>query len=125
MKRLLVNIALFFVAIILIGTIGIYGLFFGIVYSLIHYTKINFINFCADTMYAINIGIDQIGNVLLSTFLNKFCLINKLDYPFGKVDMTISHVLAINYFALNLKSFGLLIVNILEFFDNDHMNKSI
>ena len=125
MKRLLVNIALFFVAVLLLSTVGVYGLVYGLVYSLIHYSKVNFIRFCADTAYSINIGVDQIGNVLLAVFLNRTCLIDQTVYPFGQVDQTISHVLAVNYFRFNLTSFGFWIVKTLEFFDKNHMNKSI
>ena len=125
MKRLLVNIALFFVAVMLLSTIGLYGLLYGIVYSLLHYSKVNFIRFCADTAYSINVGIDQIGNVLLAVFLNSTCIVDKTNYPFGEVDQTISHVLAVNYFNFNLTSFGFWIVKTLKYFDKNHMNKSL
>jgi hypothetical protein len=125
MKRLLVNIALFFVAVILLATVGVYGLLFSIVFSVFHYAKHSFIKFWADTIYAINIGIDQIGNVLLAVFLNRFCLYNAHTYPFGKVKQTISHVLAVNFYACNIKPFGHFIIKILLFFDPDHLNKSI
>jgi hypothetical protein len=125
MKRLLVNIALFFVALLLLATVGVYGLIYSIIYSLINYSKVQFVTFCTDLLYSINVGIDQIGNVLLGTFLNQTCLIDKTRYPFGKVDKTISNVLAVNYFADNLTAFGLWIVNILESLDNNHMAKSL
>jgi len=62
---------------------------------------------------------------MLSVFLNRKCLIIKTTYPFGEIDQTISHVLAVNYFANNLTKFGRCIVIILERFDKNHMNKSL
>ncbi len=125
MKRLLVNIALFLVAVLLLSSAGIYGLIYSLIFSLLNLKKYSFIDFCADTIYSINIGIDQIGNVLLALFLTRYCLIDKTFFPFGKVDQTISHVLAVNYFRFNLSSFGLWLVKTLDFFDKDHMYKSL
>jgi hypothetical protein len=125
MKRLLVNIALFFVAIFLLSTIGVFGLIYGLYYSIRYYVKANFLNYWVDVIYSINVGIDQIGNVLLSSFLNRFCLINKQGHRFGKVTETISYVLAVNYFADNITTFGLWIVEVLEYLDDNHMAKSL
>lgn len=125
MKRLLVNIILFLVAVLLLSTIGIYGLFYAIVWTARHFTKVSFLKYWTDLIYSINLGIDRIGNVLLSTFLNNFALIDKTQYPFGDVKHTISHVLAVNYFAVNTSKFGTIIVLILEIIDKNHMEKSL
>jgi len=125
MKRLLVNIVLFFVAVFLLSTVGVFGLLYGLYYSAKNYAKAQFIQYWADVIYLINIGIDQIGNVLLFPFLNRFCLIDKQGHRFGKVTETISYVLAINYFAVNLTPFGLIIVSVLEYIDKGHMKKSL
>jgi hypothetical protein len=125
MKRLILNITLFVVAIILLATIGLYGAVYAFFFTVFRYPKYSFINFWADTIYAINIGIDQIGNVLLAVFLNRFCLYNAHAYPFGKVKQTISHVLAVNFYACNIKPLGHFIIKILLFFDPDHLTKSI
>lgn len=134
MKRLFVNIILFFVAVFLLSTIGVFGLVYGLYYSIRHYTKAQFIKYWADVVYLINVGIDQIGNVMLAHFLTEFFLIDKglIDKElinevrrFGKITETISYVLAINYFAGNLTKFGLSIVAILEFIDPGHMEDSL
>lgn len=125
MKRIFLNSSLFVVALLLLATIGLYGAVYAFFYTILRFPKYSFLNFWADTIYAINIGIDQIGNVLLAVFLNRFCLYNPYFYPFGKVKQTISHVLAVNYFESNLTSFGLFIIKILLFFDPVHLNKSI
>jgi hypothetical protein len=126
MKRLFVNIVLFFVAVFLLSTVGVFGLIYGLYDSIKNYTKVQFIQYWADIIYLINIGIDQIGNVLLSPFLNKFCLIkDKGATKFGRITETISYVLAVNYFTNNLTPFGLWLVNILEYIDKNHMEKSL
>jgi len=125
MKRLILNSTLFIVAILLLATIGLYGAVYAFFYTVYRYPNYSFLSFWADTIYAINIGIDQIGNVLLAVFLNRFCLYNPNLYPFGKVKQTISHVLAVNYFEFNITPFGHFIIKILLFFDPDHLYKSL
>jgi hypothetical protein len=125
MKRLIVNIILFFVAVVLLSTIGVFGLVYAVFYTAKNSTKVSFLKYWIDLIYTINIGIDQIGNVLLSTFLNNCTLIDKSRYEYGNVDNTISHVLAVNYFGNNLTWFGNWIVNILETIDKGHMQKSL
>ena len=126
MKRLLVNIALFILALVLLSTAGLFGLVYGLYYSIRHFNKRELLKYWVELIYSINLGIDQIGNVLLGTFLNKFCLINTgTKNKFGKVRETISYVLAVNYFSLNLTSFGKKIVFILDYLDKDHMAKSL
>ena len=124
MRKLLINIVLFWVAVALLITIGIYGLFFGFFHTLLK--KGSWIKFWGDTLYQINVGIDQIGNVMLSVFLNKYALIRSTYYPFGKVNHTISHVLAVNYLIHNnVTGFGKWIINLLEFIDPGHMRYSL
>lgn len=125
MKNLIVNIILFFVAILLLSTIGLFGLVFSIFWSARNFTKVSFLKYWTDTMYSINMGIDRIGCVVLGPCLNSWVLINKVYYPFGSVTDTISRVLAINYFANNITPFGKKLVWILEKIDKDHMNKSL
>jgi len=125
MKRLLLNILLLFVASALLLTVGVFGIVYAAVVSLIHLRKSDPIRYWADILYQINLGIDQIGNVLLSKFLNHFALVNYETYPFGKVKMTISHVLALNYYHNNLKRFGMWLVNLLEWLDPGHTDKSL
>lgn len=122
MKRLLINIIIFFVAIFLSSTIGALGLFYTLIYSIINFTKSNFIKYWADLIYTINVGIDKIGNVLLGEFLNKFA-VNKVYYKFGHINDTISYALAKNIESLS--ALGKFIANILEYLDPGHLKKSI
>lgn len=73
-------------------------------------------------MYTINVGIDKIGNVLLAAFLNKFA-IKEPKYRFGNINDTISEALAKN--LDNLTPLGQFIVDVLEWIDPGHMEKSI
>ena len=124
MNKLLKNIVLLFVAIFLLFTIGIYGLVYSFFKSILTFSKANFIGYWADLLYQINVGIDMIGNVMLGKFLNHHAIINP-GYDFGKVKHTISHVLAVNQKNNNLTEFGKWIVNILEWIDPGHMEKSL
>lgn len=122
MKRLINNIFIFFVAWVLLVTIGSFGLVYTIFWSIIHLNKISFLKYWADLVYTLNVGIDKIGNVLLGTFMNRFA-ITKPNYPFGKLEDTISYALAMN--LQNLSPFGKFIVNILEKIDSGHMQDAI
>lgn len=118
MKRLFINTAILIVAIITFIIFGTFGLIYGLVAPAIKYS--------ADLAYALSMGIDQLGNVLLSTFLNRFCLKEPdVECKFGKVSQTISHVLAVNIINNNLTSFGVGIVKALEWADPGHMQKSL
>jgi hypothetical protein len=126
MKSLLINVIILLVAIALLMTIGILGLIFALIYSLIYFKKYSYIKYWSDTIYLINVGIDKIGNVILALFLNEYFVYDKSIYPFGSVDHTISHVLAVNLILHNnVTRFGLFLVNILEFLDSGHMEKSL
>lgn len=106
----------------MLSTIGLFGLFYTLIYSIINFTKSNFIKYWADLVYTINIGIDKIGNVLLGTFLNKYAVV-ELQYKFGHINDTISYALAKNIGHLSL--LGKFIANILEYLDPGHLKKSI
>lgn len=125
MKKILTNISIFFVAILLLATVGSFGVFYTILLSIIDVRKTHLLNYWGSLLYQINVGIDQIGNVLLARFLNEFAIQDSTLYPFGRVNMTISHVLAINQINNNLKKLGITIVDILEYLDKGHMEKSM
>lgn len=122
MNILIKNIILFIAALFMLSTIGLFGLFYTLIYSIINFTKSNFIKYWADLVYTINIGIDKIGNVLLGTFLNKYAVV-ELQYKFGHINDTISYALAKNIGHLSL--LGKFIANILEYLDPGHLKKSI
>lgn len=126
MRRLFVNIVIFVVAILLLGTVGVFGFVWSFLSSLFQIRKTNFFIYWGDVLYAINVGIDKIGNVLLGSFLNTTALHNKYKVqPFGTVHFTISQVLALNERENNITGFGKWIIDILELLDPGHMDKSI
>jgi hypothetical protein len=125
MRRLLVNLVILSTALLLLSTIGVFGIIYTAISTTIKYSFTKFIKYWSDLIYQVNVGIDQIGNVLLAKFLNEFAITNITNYPFGKVNMTISHVLAVNYYNNNLKKLGLRLVNLLEWLDPGHTNKSL
>ena len=122
MTRLINNIVIFIVAIILLCTIGIFGLIYTIFWSVLNFKKISFFKYWANLVYTLNVGIDKIGNVLLAAFLNRFA-IKTPDYKFGNINDTISKALAKN--LNNLTPLGKFIVDVLEAIDPGHMQKSL
>jgi hypothetical protein len=120
-KRLINNAIILFVAIALLATIGTFGLIYTVFWSILNIRKISFFKYWADLIYTINVGIDKIGNVLLAAFLNKFAVVKPV-YKFGNINDTISEALAKN--LDNLTPFGKWIVDILEWIDKGHMEKS-
>lgn len=122
MKRFVVNIILLIVALILLATIGLYGAIYMLLFSLWNIRTVSFFGYWGNVLYAINVAIDRIGNVLLGEFLNKYAVI-WVAYPFGNVNDTISYALARN--IDNLSGLGELIVSILEVIDPGHMEKSL
>lgn len=122
MKRLINNVILFFIAIILLISVGAFGILYTIFWSIFNYTKTSFLKYWADLIYTLNVGIDKIGNVLLGAFMNKFA-VKKLKYPFGKINDTISYALAMNIGYLS--GLGQFIVDTLETIDPGHMENSI
>ena len=122
MKKLFKNIVLFFIAIILLITLGSLGLIYTIFSSIYNFKNISVLKYWSDILYTINVGIDKIGNVLLGDFMNKFAVTEPV-YLFGNLDDTISKALAKN--LNNLTSLGKFIVNILEWIDPGHMKNSV
>jgi hypothetical protein len=122
MKKLFKNIVLFFIAIILLITLGSLGLIYTIFSSIYNFKNISVLKYWSDIVYTINVGIDKIGNVLLGDFMNKFAVIKPV-YLFGNLDDTISKALAKN--LNNLTSLGKFIVNVLEYIDPGHMKRSL
>lgn len=122
MKKLLKNIILLFVAIILLITLGTFGLLYTIISSVYNIRNLSVLKYWSNILYTINVGIDKIGNVLLGDFLNNFAVRNS-TYKFGNIDDTISKALSKN--INNLTSLGKFVVSILEFIDPGHMEKSL
>lgn len=122
MIRLLKNILLFFVAIVLLLTVGSFGLVYTVFDSIFNIRNISFFKYWGDLIYTINVGLDKIGNVLLGKFLNKFAVKN-VNYPFGSINDTISYALAKN--IDNLTPLGKFVVGTLERLDPGHMDRSI
>jgi hypothetical protein len=67
-------------------------------------------------------GIDQIGNVMLGEFMNRY-LVTQLVHPFGEVDETISYALAKNRGYLN--GLGRGVAWVLEWIDPNHLDKAV
>lgn len=124
MKKLIINIILFFVASLLLLTLGSIGLLFTLVSSVLNFKNKSFTGYWGNLLYQINIGIDQIGNVMLGEFLNRFTVDNSQDtYKFGMVNETISYVIAKNRGKLN--KFGIFIHDVIEWIDEGHFDTAL
>jgi len=74
--------------------------------------------------YDIALSIDQLGNVVFQD-LFLITLITSDKFPFGNTDHTISYVLSKNQQKGTLSKIGMIVVQIIEWFDPGHMNKAI
>lgn len=132
MKRLLNSLVLFLVAVVLAAALFPLGFVAEVIFN-IYYLRSKL----ADYFYALALGIDKIGNVVLGTLFNKIMIVKKYKaYEFGSINDTISYVLARNLpvtvirFELNKKEtkvltkLGWWLVCILERLDPDHMAKT-
>lgn len=132
MKRLLNSLVLFLVAVVLAAALFPLGFVTEVIFN-IYYLRSKL----ADYFYALALGIDKIGNVVLGTLFNKIMIVKKYKaYEFGSINDTISYVLARNLpvtvirFELNKKEtkvltkLGWWLVCILERLDPDHMAKT-
>jgi hypothetical protein len=122
MKRLIKNLILLDVAVTLLLTVGVFGIIYTLFWSIRNFTKTSFFKYWSDLVYTINIGIDKLGNVMLGAFMNRFA-VTELQYPFGRLEDTISYALAMNIGYLS--PLGEFIVTILEAIDPGHMQDAI
>lgn len=68
--------------------------------------------------------IDMLGNTLLYPIFNQVLLIDFRVHPFGKTGETISDNLGDNKKIGNLTDVGLILCNVLNFFEKEHVEKS-
>ena len=122
MSKFFINIVLFVVAVILLLTLGTIGLIYTFFSSFVHFKNKSFLKYWGNLLYQINVGIDQIGNVLLGEFLNRFA-VKKLIHPFGKVNETISYAIAKN--TKELSKLGRFIYDIIDWIDRGHFDKAL
>ena len=121
MKKLLNSIILLVVA------VAIAAALFPISFVITFITRLN-TAFLSDFFYSLALGLDKVGNVVLQVPLNAFAI--KSDktlksYRFGNINDTISYALAKNWKVYNLTKVGWMLVNLLEWLDEGHMNKSL
>lgn len=106
------NFLLIILAILLLFIFGVFGFIFTIV------------SFSGDYKYFLDIAItlDILGCVILRGPLNKW-FIQETGHKFGGIE-TISKVLGINKYNKTLKKPGIVLCNILNFLDKNHVEKA-
>ncbi|MBP7834935.1 hypothetical protein KA025_02505 [Candidatus Saccharibacteria bacterium] len=93
----------------------------GWIYSLITF-RTSFIKL-SDYALTIALGIDQLGNVVMSNLFNDI-LIYREGHKFGNPDETVSFVLGKNKETKTLKYFGRVLSSILNKIDKNHVEKA-
>lgn len=78
----------------------------------------------SDYFHNVAFGIDQLGNAMGGPIMNHLLLKDSSKYPYGDVDMTISHVTGVNYLSGNLTWLGRLIAKILNKIDKNHVQNA-
>lgn len=117
-KRFLLNLGLFFAAIILVILFSGVGLITSVYYIIFKKSSTEYFRDCA-------IELDCFGNVFCGHFFNTLLIKKESKYLFGKVNCTISKVLGENQREKTLSKVGNLLANTLDFIDKDHCKNSI
>jgi len=125
-RRFFINIIILVVALFLLVTVGTIGLVYTFFNGIINIKKADPLLYFGNILYSINVGIDKIGNVILGSFMNRFAIYkDQSQTKFGNINHTISYVLAKNMDPNTLRPLGTFLINVLEFLDPGHMEKSL
>ncbi len=116
----LIGLLLFLISVLLLLTTGVFGLVFGIFYSLFK----KGVTGLGEYLLQVAISIDQLGNVLMQHLLN-LLWIKPGGYAFGNRDETISSALGRNKRNGTLSGFGRGIDALLDVIDPNHSLNSI
>lgn len=117
--HILVNVLLFFVAVLLVVMLMPLAVFVKVVIA------IGRRRFDWSWFRRLALSFDQLGNVIADDFFNWLLIRDDHIAPFGDEDETVSSVLGKNYLAENLTLFGRILRRVLHWFDPNHSVKSI
>ncbi len=74
--------------------------------------------------FNIALGLDRLGNVIFQELFNDIFITRNATVIFGTKGETVSYVLSESYFGNTLTRAGKVLVNILEWLDEGHMENS-
>lgn len=118
MKKLLIAIIVFIVAVFLSVIFIPFGIVYGITYRVIYKRDFGYIS---EVLMSISVALDKMDNMICGDFLNQTFV--KQGEPFGDGDLTVSETMAKNKSVFT--SIGAFIARVLEFIDPGHLQKSL
>ncbi len=118
MKKLLIAIIVFSVAVILSVIFIPFGLAYGISYRILYKRDFSYV---AKILMAMSVSLDKMDNVICGDFLNHTFV--KVGNPFGHENSTVSKVMAQNESVLT--KIGTFFAKVLEKIDPGHLQESL
>jgi len=121
------GLILFIISLILLGLLCATSWIFTPCYYLLRFKWIDGLFNLNSHFKKLAISIDRFGNISCGAQLRLMFLKRKCEneYRFGNENETVSYVLAINQVRGNLSWIGKLMVDLLDEFDDGHMEKAI
>ena len=110
------NIFLYLIAITLTAIFAVTGILYALFRCICSGSFSEYMGKCA-------IAVNQTGNVYMKHLFNDI-MIKQDSYPFGNPNHTISHVLGVNKSSSNLLVMGELLAGLLNWIDEDHVEKA-
>ena len=117
-KRFLLNLTLFFIAIILVILFSGIGLFVSVYNIIFKKSSTEYFRDCA-------LELDIFGNVICKDFFNILLIKKNSVHLFGIVGMTVSENLGRNLRDNSLSKTGRFVANFLDFLDPNHCINAI
>ena len=123
-RNIIKELLLLVLALFLLLILGIPGFFYSFIKMIVTFHWKEAMYRMAQIIRRVTVAIDEVGNVLIAEFMNDFA-ITKDGYLFGDSEETISSCLGRNQRDQKLRKFGIMVVTILNVFDDNHSIKSI
>jgi hypothetical protein len=120
--KLGLSIILFIVALILASITIPLSILFVLYRTFLYYKRSTPIGYLTYVFYALSVAIDVIGNVIAGPLFNFILLKKESRIYFGNIYHTISLILDANFRKNHLNKKGLLLYNVIEFFDPGHFD---
>lgn len=123
MKINYLNFLLFVVAVVLFVLLAPFGIICTLFVSVLMLSGMRPLQYLSHTAGVLAIAVDCLGNVVCRDLFN-LTLITDDGYGFGEVGETISYVLGRNKQANTLTRTGILLANILNWIDPEHVERA-
>lgn len=101
------------------------GILWAVITAIRHIKLKAFSIYISNIFFSLAFSLDQLGNVVLSPFMNRWFITKDSVYKFGSIKHTISLVIAYNFREKTLTSQGSIFYFILESSETNHCEKAI